>query len=702
MNESTAYNSPIARHGDIGIAMGVIGILLIMLVPLPPMVLDLLLATNITFALVTMLVVLYTTQPVDFSAFPTLLLVLTMYRLSLNVASTRSILLKGHEGPEAAGNVIKSFGQFVIGGDYVVGFVIFGILMIIQFVVITKGAGRIAEVAARFTLDAMPMKQMSIDTDLNAGLITEDEARQKRSHITHEANFYGAMDGASKFVRGDAIAGLIITGINILGGLIIGVAQRGMPITIALQRYTLLTIGDGLVSQLPALLISMATGILISRSSERGNLGRTLVSQFLAYPRALVISSGVLAFLAITGFVSGLPPIPFFLLSGAMGAAAFVSKRYPAELPELPPPPSEEEEVKELSPIEKVEENLEVDAVQLRVGYSLITLVNVEEGGELLSRIEQIRQTLALEFGFVLPPIRILDQMDLPSGGYKIFIREDPVAEGELRVNDYLAMQVGSVTEEVEGTPTREPTNNQPAMWITADQRERAQLAGYLVIDPTSVLATHLIETIKKYADRLLTRQDVQQLVDRIKKDHPSLIEELIPNIITIGVVQKVLQNLLKEGVSIRDLIIILEALADHATTTKDIVLLTEGVRQRIGHTICRSYLNQEGVLEYIALGESAEQTISSTIQENPEGGYQFLAIEPEIGYKLVNAIANAVTQIAGVQTQPLILCSRSITRAYLRQFIEIQFPTPLPVLSLEEIPPTIQLSEVGKIELEA
>ncbi|MCZ6679163.1 MAG: flagellar biosynthesis protein FlhA [Candidatus Poribacteria bacterium] len=694
-NGTTTFSSSIARHGDIGLVLGVIGILFVIIKPLPPSVLDFLLAINITVSLMTLLVVLYTLQPVDFSVFPSLLLVLTLYRLSLNVASTRLILGKGHEGEDAAGGVIKSFGQFVVEGNYVVGLVIFTILLIIQFVVITKGSGRIAEVAARFTLDAMPMKQMSIDTDLNAGLITEDQARQGRLQITNEANFYGAMDGASKFVRGDAIAGLIITAINILGGFVIGLGQRGMQLAIALERYTLLTIGDGLVSQLPALMVSTAAGILISRSSERGNFGRALATQFLIHPRALAASSGALALLSFTP----LPTVPFLILSALTGSIAYVSLRQSPTPPELPPAPDEEEEVEPTS-IEKAGQLLEVEAIQLNVGYSLIPLVNVPEGGDLLSRIEQIRETLALELGFILPQIRIRDQMDLPPGGYRITIRENEVAAGELRINDFLAMEVGPVTEQIEGTPTQEPTNNQPAMWITADQRERAQLAGYLVIDPASVLATHLIETIKKHADKLLLRQDVQKLIDRVKADHPVLVEEVIPEVVTLGLVQKVLQNLLKEGVSIRDLVTILEALADHATATKDIVLITESVRQNLGVTICRQYLSSEGTLEYIALGDSAEQVVSDTIQETEQGGYQFLAIEPNLGYQLVNAIATTITQVAGLQTQPLIVCSRSIVRAYLRQFLEIQFPTPLPILSLEEIPATVQLREVGRIEL--
>ena len=690
-------NPLLTRNSDFVLVFGVIGIILVMVIPLPAPVLDLLFAVNITISLVTLLVVLYMLQPVDFSIFPSLLLVLTMFRLSLNVASTRVILTRGHLGTDAAGKVIQSFAQFVVQGNYVVGFVVFFIILIIQFIVITKGSGRIAEVAARFTLDALPMKQMAIDTDLTAGLITDDEARQRRAEVSNEANFYGAMDGASKFVRGDAIASLIITAINIVGGLIIGVAQRSLPLTDAAQKYTLLTIGDGLVSQFPSLVISLSTGLLISRSSEKRAFGEALVEQYLLRPRALGIAAGVLA---LIGIVPGMPTFPFLVLSAGTGGLTYLATRLPESLEELPPADDEAvDPQQELTPIEQAEQELDVEPIQLNVGYSLIQLVDPNEGGDLLNRIKEIRSSLARELGLVLPHIRIRDQMDLAPGAYKIVIREESVAEGELRTNEFLAMEVGPITEEISGTPTLEPTNNQPAMWITVDQRERAQMAGYLVIDPSSVLATHLVETTRRHADRFLTRQDVQRLLDRLKENSPAIVEEVL-EATSLGLVQKILKNLLKEGVSVRDLMIILEALADQSTITKDPVMLTEAVRQRVGSTICRPYLSGDNALDYVALSEEVEEVIMSGIQQDEQGEYQFLAIEPNAAYQLVNGIANAVTQVAGLNVQPLILCSRSIVRAYLRQFIDIQFPTPITVLSIEEVPPTIQLNEIGRVEL--
>ena len=687
----------ITRNSDFVLVFGVIGIILVMVIPLPAAVLDLLFAVNITVSLVTLLVVLYMLQPVDFSIFPSLLLVLTMFRLSLNVASTRVILTKGHLSTDAAGKVIQSFAQFVVQGNYVVGFVVFFIILIIQFIVITKGSGRIAEVAARFTLDALPMKQMAIDTDLSAGLITDDEARQRRTEVSNEANFYGAMDGASKFVRGDAIAGLIITAINIVGGLIIGVAQRGLPLADAAQKYTLLTIGDGLVSQFPSLVVSLSTGLLISRSSEKRAFGQALLEQYLLQPRALGIAAGVLA---LIGIVPGMPTFPFLVLSASAGGMTYLATRFPEGMEELPPADDEAvDAAQELTPIEQAEQELDVEPIQLNVGYSLIQLVDPNEGGDLLNRIKEIRSSLARELGLVLPHIRIRDQMDLAPGAYRIVIREESVAEGELRTNEFLAMEVGPVTEEINGTPTLEPTNNQPAMWITADQRERAQMAGYLVIDPSSVLATHLVETTRRHADRFLTRQDVQKLLDRLKETSPAIVDEVL-EATSLGLIQKILKNLLKEGVSVRDLMIILEALADQSTITKDPVMLTEAVRQRVGSTICRPYLSEDNALDYVALSEEVEEVIMSGIQQDEQGEYQFLAIEPNAAYQLVNGIANAVTQVAGLNVQPLILCSRSIIRAYLRQFIDIQFPTPITVLSIEEVPPTIQLNEIGRVEL--
>ena len=698
-NVGTLQVPALSRYGDLFLVAGIISILLVILIPLPAFLLDMLLAINISLSLIVLLLVLYTLQPVDFSVFPSLLLVLTLYRISLNVASTKLILTKGHIGDQSVGKIIAAFAGIVIRGDYIVGFVIFAILTIIQFVVINKGSGRIAEVAARFTLDAMPMKQMAIDTDLNAGLLTESEASERRVAVTTEANFYGAMDGAAKFVQGDAIAGLIITAVNIIAGLIVGVVRHGMELTGAngaVQRYTLLTIGYGLVSQLPSLIISIASGILISRSSESSNFGRSLAAQFLLQTRPLYISSGALALLGIT-----LGSSAFFLLSVVIGGAAYVSSRVETEeLEELPPAQDEETPEEDLTPIEQASDDLEVEPIHLNVGYNIIPLITPSEGGDMLNRIKQIRSTLAQELGIVLPHIRIRDQVDLSAGGYVIMIREEPMAEGELRVNDFLAMDVGSVVEEIDGIPTEEPANNQPALWITEEQREQALVAGYLVIEPSTILATHLLETIKKHADKLLTRQDVRNLLDRVKETNEVLVEEVTTSSIGLGLIQKVLQTLLKEGVSIRDLVLILEAIADHAATSQDVVLLTEAVRQRIGSQICRQYQSSEGELEYVGLDEQVDQIIRSAITQTETGQFEFMPLDPNLALELVNAIANTVTQVSGLDAIRLILCSSSVVRAYLSQFISIQFPTPIPVLSIEEIPATVPLNEIGRVEL--
>ena len=505
-------------------------------------------------------------------------------------------------------------------------------------------------------------------------------------------------------IRGSSHTGKVGSAITfsqlaIIAGLIVGVVRHGMELTGAngaVQRYTLLTIGDGLVSQLPSLIISIASGILISRSSESSNFGRSLAAQFLLQTRPLYISSGALALLGIT-----LGSSAFFFLSAIIGGSAYISSRAEtAELEELPPAQDEETPEEDLTPIEQASDDLEVEPIHLNVGYNIIPLITPSEGGDMLNRIKQIRSTLAQELGIVLPHIRIRDQVDLAAGGYIIMIREEPMAEGELRVNDFLAMDVGSVVEEIDGIPTEEPANNQPALWITEEQREQALVAGYLVIEPSTILATHLLETIKKHADKLLTRQDVRNLLDRVKETNEVLVEEVTTSSIGLGLIQKVLQTLLKEGVSIRDLVLILEAIADHAATSQDVVLLTEAVRQRIGSQICRQYQSSEGELEYVGLDEQVDQIIRSAITQTETGQFEFMPLDPNLALELVNAIANTVTQVSGLHAIPLILCSSSVVRAYLSQFISIQFPTPIPVLSIEEIPATVPLNEIGRVEL--
>lgn len=633
------------------------------------------------------------TKPLDFSVFPSMLLIATLFRLSLNVASTRRILLYGDQSEFAAGHVINSFGKFVVGGNYVVGFVVFLILVIIQFVVITKGAGRVAEVAARFTLDAMPMKQMSIDTDLSAGLITEEEARARREMVAREADFYGAMDGASKFVRGDAIAGLIITGINIIGGLLIGVLQKGMPISEAARRYTLLTIGDGLVSQVPALIISTAAGVLVTRAGAEIDFGKSLTGQILFQPRALGIASAVLFALAL---VPGLPKISFFMLSGITGSLAYLLMRT------TPPEEEIEEEEKKPSPeseVEEVERMLDMDIMELNIGYNLVPLVDVRQSGVLLERIKMIRRRCARELGIIVPLIRIRDDMSLPPNGYSIIIKENVVAKGEVMLNHYLAMETGRVTEKIEGIPTTEPTNNIPALWIREENKEKAQMAGYMVVDPVTVIATHLMETINKHAHELLTRQDVRRLLDRLSERYPALVDELVPNLLPLGTVQKVLQNLLRERVPIRDLITILETLSDHAQTTKDPMLLTEFVRRKLGRTICKELVDEDGTLKVLTLSPQLERSIADAIQERD--GTMYLALDPDVAQRIVNGIASAITErMERIQIQPVILCAEPLVRPFLRQLVE-RFIPGLAILSYEEIPPEMEVRPLGVVDIE-
>ncbi len=690
---NSGFVSRVTRQSDIAVALGVIGILFVMLVPMPALLLDLFLAMNITFSLVTLLIVLYVTKPLDFSVFPSMLLIATLFRLSLNVASTRRILLYGDQSEFAAGHVINSFGKFVVGGNYVVGFVVFLILVIIQFVVITKGAGRVAEVAARFTLDAMPMKQMSIDTDLSAGLITEEEARARRETVAREADFYGAMDGASKFVRGDAIAGLIITGINIIGGLLIGVLQKGMPISEAARRYTLLTIGDGLVSQVPALIISTAAGVLVTRAGAETDFGKSLTGQILFQPRALGIASAVLFTLAL---VPGLPKISFFMLSGITGSLAYLLMRTSPAQAEV-----EESEEKKSSPeseVEEVERMLDMDIMELNIGYNLVPLVDVRQDGVLLERIKMIRRRCARELGIIVPLIRIRDDMSLPPNGYSIIIKENVVARGEVMLNHYLAMETGRVTEKIEGIPTTEPTNNIPALWIREENKEKAQMAGYMVVDPVTVIATHLMETINKHAHELLTRQDVRRLLDRLSERYPALVDDLVPNLLSLGTVQKVLQNLLKERVPIRDLITILETLSDHAQTTKDPMLLTEFVRRSLGRTICKELVDEDGTLKVLTLSPEVERNIADAIQDRD--GTMYLALDPDMAQRIVNGIASAITEMPHLQIQPVILCAEPLVRPFLRQLVE-RFIPGLAVLSYEEIPPEMEVKPLGVVNIE-
>jgi len=671
--------------------IGVITILVVMIIPLPPVLLDFLLALNITLAITILLIAMYTLKPLDFSIFPSLLLVTTLFRLSLNVASTRLILLHGNEGSLAAGKVIKSFGSFVVGGNYVVGMIVFIILVIINFVVITKGATRIAEVAARFTLDAMPGKQMGIDADLNAGLIDEDEARGRRKMIAREAEFHGAMDGAAKFVRGDAIAGIIITLINIIGGFIIGVLQKKMSVLDAAQNYTLLTVGDGLVSQIPALTISTAAGIIVSRSASEATMGKEFSEQFFGYPKAIYLAAFTIFFF---GLIPGLPHIPFIILPILIGGSVYLlsRKREAARIKEVEVRKKEKVEV---GP-EPVEHLLLVDPLELEVGYGLIPLVDKEQGGEFLDRVRSIRRQFALEMGLVIPPIHIRDNLQLKSSEYQILLKGVTTARAELMVNHYLAMDPGDATRKIEGIETREPAFDLPAIWIPEARKEEAKLAGYTVVDNVTVMATHLTEVLRDHAPELLGRQEVQNLLDNLSKSYPKAVEELVPNVLSLGAVQKALQNLLQERISIRDMLTIVETLADYAPLTKDPELLTEYVRHKLSRTIVSPYIGEDGVLKLITMAQDVEDTILKGIQKTEHGSY--LSIDPKVADPIITSIKEEAGKAMENNIQPILLTSPT-ARRHLKKMVEHFVPS-LVVLSQSELLSDMKFKSIGEVSL--
>ncbi|RMF77319.1 MAG: flagellar biosynthesis protein FlhA [Nitrospirae bacterium] len=688
---ATAPTPATGRRSELYLAAGVVAVLLVMTVAMPAPLMDLLLAVSITAAVLVLLVAVSTTSPLDFSVFPSLLLVTTLLRLSLNVASTRLILSRGHEGPGAAGEVIRAFGQFVVGGNYVIGIIVFLILVLINFIVITKGAGRVAEVSARFTLDAMPGKQMSIDADLNAGLIDEREARARRARIEQEADFFGAMDGASKFVRGDAIAGIVITAINIVGGLVVGTLQQGLSLSEAAHTYTILTVGDGLVSQIPALIISTAAGIVVTNSATSENLAATLSKELTAYPRALYMASGVLALL---GLVPGLPTLPFLCLAGL---TAFVARRVAVVEPEQeaePAPVEEAEPELDTSP-EAMAELLDLDVLELEVGFGLISLVDAGKSGDLLSRVKQIRRQAATDLGIIVPPIHIRDNLQLRQGAYRILIRGVVVAEGELMLHHLLAMDPGTVERPVEGVPTTEPAFGLPALWISERDRDKAQFAGYTVVDLPTVLATHLTEVVRSHAHELLGRQEVQDLLDHLAKRRPKVVEELVPNLLTLGQVQRVLQNLLAEDISIRDLQTILEVLADHAPHTTDPDLLTEHVRAALSRTITNKYLGEGGELQVFTLGPGLEEELARAIAEGERG--QQLSMEPARAQQIIDRLAATTRDLQAASITPILLVQPGLRR-HLRRLTE-RFIKGLVVLSFNEIEPDVRVQSVATVE---
>jgi len=690
-DRNMAVMQKLMQHSDIAVVVAVVVILTMMVMPLPPFFLDVLLATNISLALLLLLMTMNITDPLQLSVFPSLLLIATLFRLALNISSTRLILLHAF-----AGRIIQSFGNFVVGGNYVVGFVVFLILVIIQFIVITKGAERVAEVAARFTLDAMPGKQMSIDADLNAGLITEDQARRRRLDIEREADFYGAMDGASKFVKGDAIAGIVITLINILGGFSVGVGQKGMTLAEALQKYTLLTVGDGLVTQIPALLISTATGIIITRTTSEFGMGRDLTHQLLAYPKVLGVGAVILGFF---GIIPGLPSLPFFTIAGVMGGISFALTRGQVGKAEETEPESVPGDSAG-SDREEVLSLLEVDMLELEIGYSLIPLVDAEQGGDLLDRITMIRRQCALELGIVVPPIRIRDNMQLEPNEYSVKLKGVKIAGGELVLNHFLAMDSGAVSEdeEIDGLATREPAFGLPAMWIKEDDRQRAEMAGYTVVDAPSVLATHLTEVIKASAADLLGRQEVKTLIDSLRDDYPAVIDELIPDLLSLGEVQRVLKNLLEEGIAIRNLVTILEQLADYAVVSKDSDFLTERVREGLARQISAQFAGDDGSIPVITLDPELEQVIREAVVED-ESGDRTIALEPEVTSLIVRGIAARIEEAAQSGYQAVVLCSPDV-RLALRRLTERVLPN-LVILSYNEIARDVEVRSVGMVNLQ-
>ncbi len=679
----------LGNNQDIALAVCVFGILLVLLIPLQTWMLDIFLTINISISVVVLLTTIYLTRPVEFAVFPSLLLILTLLRLSLNVASTRLILSEAN-----AGTVIQSFGSFVAAGNIFVGIVIFAILVIIQFVVITRGATRISEVAARFTLDAMPGKQMGVDSDLNAGLITEDQARDRRRLIERESDFFGAMDGATKFVRGDAIAGIIITIINIVVGLIIGVLVMGMSLGDAASLYTQLTIGDGLVSQIPSLIISVAAGLVVTRAVSEENLGKDLSLQLTKYPRALAVS-GVM--LTIFGVIPGMPTGPFVVVGIILGFMGYVAQQNQTRLASMQLAEETEQIARDMEePPERTEDLLTIDPLKLELGYGLIALADPNQGGDLLSRIQIIRQQTAAKMGFIVPVIRIVDNMRLRPNQYQIKLREAPIASYELMPEHFLAMNPGLVDEEVDGYPTQEPAFGLQAVWVSKADRDHAERLGYTIVEPSAVLATHLTEMIYTYAEELLTREDVQNLVKHLKETSPTVVDELLPNILTYGELQKVLHSLLRERVSIRNLETILEVLCDYGARTKDVEILTEYVRHALAREISGPYADENKTLRVVTLATAMEQEVLNAIQQAETGDY--IPVPPDRADQIAENTATAVQPLVMSGQDPIVLTSAPVRR-FFKRIVERRVPK-IVVLSYNEIDPAISLESAGQVEV--
>jgi len=675
------------RYADMLIAGLVIGIVLLIIIPLPPALLSFFLIISLGLAMITILITLFVKDALEFAVFPTLLLIVTLYRLALNISSTRLIL-----GQADAGQVIAAFGQFVVGGSYIVGFIVFLIITLVQFVVITNGASRVAEVAARFTLDAMPGKQMAIDSDFNAGLITEQEARERRKQLQREADFYGAMDGASKFVRGDAIAGLVIVFINIIGGLIIGIVVMGMDVERALTTFALLTIGDGLVTQIPAVLMSTAAGILVTRVASDASFGRDVSRQFLGFPRAMAV---VAVILVILGLVPAMPNLLFLGMGALVGFLAYSLNR--EEQRRQAVEAREEEAAARVAEQKREPENVltyfQVDPLEVEIGYNLIPLASEEQGGDLLHRVAAVRRQCAQELGIYVRPIRIRDNLQLKPNKYVFKLRGVEAADGELMPGHYLAMDPTG-DRQLKGVATREPTFGLPAWWITPDTREEAEIDGFTVVDPATVLATHLSEFIKRHSHELLGRQEVRELLDAVKEKNPAVVEELVPGLLTLGEVQKVLQNLLKERVPIRDLVSILEALADQARQERDEGALTEAARKALSRTISRLHAGEDGKIRVITLHPRLEQKLIDAVQPTSLGAFPVL--EPGAAQKVIQNLGAALERAQAKGYAPVVLCSGRI-RLPFRRLTERHFPH-LSILALQEIAPQVEVEAVGTV----
>lgn len=677
------------QRADIVLGAFILTPILCLIVPVPLFLLDILFALNIALSMIILFNALFSREPLDMSSFPTLLLLTTLFRLALNVSSTRNILLYGE-----AGNVVETFGNFVGGGNLVVGAIVFFVLVIMQLLVINKGSERVSEVTARFTLDAMPGKQMAIDADLNTGAITDEEAKERREKIQQESAFFGSMDGATKYVKGDATAGLVITVLNFVGGLAIGVLMNGMDINSALQTYSILTIGDGLTSQIPSLMISLATGILVTKGSKEADVGNVLQKQLFSTPKVMNIVGVALIGLGI------FTPLNMLIFC-AYGILFIITARMMSnelEMAETEEAVSEEEEsAEEIRRPENVNSLLQVDSIELEFGYGIIPLADVNQGGDLLDRVVMIRRQIALELGCVVPMIRLRDNIQLNPNQYLIKIKGVPVSEGEILFDHYMAMNPGYVEEEISGIPTFEPSYHLPAIWITESQRERAESLGYTVVDPPSIIATHLMEIIRSHLDELLTRQDVQNLIDNVKEGNETLVSELVPKLLSVGEIQKVLQNLLAEGISIRDLVTIFETLADYAATTRDTDILTEYVRQNLKRAISNQYFNNNEMTSVVTLDPNVEQQIMDSVKQTEQGSY--LALDPDYSQRLMASLKEETGKLEELGRTPILITS-PIVRMYLKKLTAEQFRN-LHVLSYNEIDSDVELQSVGMVTVE-